>query len=51
MAKRKRTVKVRRFWRIHPRTRVKPSKRVYRRPKVKRQIKEAFLLEEGGNEA
>jgi hypothetical protein len=39
---RKKKVKIRRFWPINPRTRVKKSGRIYSRKKVKKELKEIF---------
>ena len=49
MERRKRPVKVRRVWKIHPRTRVKPSAKEYRRARMKRQTRRVLRVEEEGN--
>ena len=40
MAKKKKRVKVRRSWKINPKTRIKESSKVYKRPKKKVELKD-----------
>lgn len=44
--RKKRAVKIRRFWKINPATRIKKSRKIYKRSKTKPKLKKIIIEED-----